>query len=228
MKYEWYHTIDLGNGQATPGVFDLRDKLHNYKFPKDMTGMRVLDVGTASGFFAFEFEKRGADVLAIDIPTWESQDFLDAVKKDLAKYPENDIQEINNHLKNQFETAKTALGSKVKRLERTIYELDPEELGIFDVVFCGSMLMHVRDPMLAIQKLFNVTKKKCIVATSGLEPTIQAPVAFFVGEPDQCNWWRLTPACLTQMLTIVGFKTVKQLPSFYVNKDQHIIAHAYR
>jgi len=32
-----------------------------------MTGLRVLDVGTYDGFFAFECERRGADVVAIDI-----------------------------------------------------------------------------------------------------------------------------------------------------------------
>ena len=32
-------------------------------------GMRVLDIGTATGFFAFEFARRGAHVTAVDLPS---------------------------------------------------------------------------------------------------------------------------------------------------------------
>ena len=34
-----------------------------------MTGMRVLDVGYGNGFFAFEFEIRGAEVTSVDLPS---------------------------------------------------------------------------------------------------------------------------------------------------------------
>jgi len=37
-------------------VYDFRQSLPCFQFPEDMRGMRVLDVGSATGFFAFEFE----------------------------------------------------------------------------------------------------------------------------------------------------------------------------
>jgi 2-polyprenyl-3-methyl-5-hydroxy-6-metoxy-1,4-benzoquinol methylase len=70
----WYHTIDLGNGVQTRGTFDLRPHLDKYGIPRDLTGKRVLDIGRASGFFSFEFERRGADVTATDVPTpWDKE-----------------------------------------------------------------------------------------------------------------------------------------------------------
>jgi hypothetical protein len=59
-RYYWYHTIDLGDGLITPGMYDYRETISSFQFSEDMRGMTVLDVGSATGFFAFEFERRGA------------------------------------------------------------------------------------------------------------------------------------------------------------------------
>src|SRR5882762_9398409 len=72
--YFWYHTIDLGDGLITPGTYDYRFNLDQFHFPEDMTGMQVLDVGSGSGFFAFEFERRGAAVTSVDLPSIASLD----------------------------------------------------------------------------------------------------------------------------------------------------------
>ena len=61
---------------VTPGIFDLRDNLAAFRFPEDMRGMTVLDVGSATGFFAFEFEKRGARVISVELPSLEELDRL--------------------------------------------------------------------------------------------------------------------------------------------------------
>ena len=34
-----------------------------------------------------------------------------------------------------------------------IYQASPEQLGTFDLVFCGSVMIHLRDPMLALERL---------------------------------------------------------------------------
>src|SRR5713226_3425572 len=68
-KYYWYHTVDLRNGLVTPGCYDYRPSLPKFGFPADLSGMSVLDVGSATGYFAFEFERRGADVTSVEIPS---------------------------------------------------------------------------------------------------------------------------------------------------------------
>src|SRR4051812_4100612 len=70
----WYHTIDLGAGLITPGLYDFRDTVDCFGFPRDMKGMKVLDVGSATGFFSFEFESRGARVISVDLPSLEELD----------------------------------------------------------------------------------------------------------------------------------------------------------
>ena len=63
----WYHTLELPGGQVTEGLFDLRNPMHHYGLPERMDGMRALDVGTWDGFWAFEMERRGAEVVALDL-----------------------------------------------------------------------------------------------------------------------------------------------------------------
>src|SRR5436190_16225019 len=72
-ELDWYHTIELRPGLVTEGVFDLRPYLPRYRLPARMDGMRVLDVGTFDGFWAFEMERRGASVTAIDVA--DARDF---------------------------------------------------------------------------------------------------------------------------------------------------------
>src|ERR1700678_4471248 len=61
-----YHTIELPGGVTTPGQSDLRKQARRL-LPADLRGKRALDVGTFDGFWAFELERRGAEVVAIDI-----------------------------------------------------------------------------------------------------------------------------------------------------------------
>jgi SAM-dependent methyltransferase len=75
-KYYWYHSVDLGNGVIIDGDYDIREVLLHYGFPERMDGMDVLDVGRGSGFFAFEFERRGAAVTATDICSFLDWDFV--------------------------------------------------------------------------------------------------------------------------------------------------------
>src|SRR5205814_679334 len=66
----WYHTIDLGHGIETPGRFNHRPLLPQYMLPDSLAGLRVLDVATNNGFWAFEMERRGArEVVAVDVRT---------------------------------------------------------------------------------------------------------------------------------------------------------------
>jgi tRNA (mo5U34)-methyltransferase len=51
--------IPTSDGVVTPGWSDpARDKLPYFRLPDDMTGLRVLDVGCAEGYFSFEAERR--------------------------------------------------------------------------------------------------------------------------------------------------------------------------
>ena len=57
----YYHTIRDNNGKVIwEGQYDLYPFWNHFGIPDDLRSKSVIDIGTASGFFAFECEKRGA------------------------------------------------------------------------------------------------------------------------------------------------------------------------
>src|SRR5258708_39135355 len=68
-NYYWYHTIELPDGLVTPGLYDLRAAVRHFGFPDDLRGKSVLDVGSATGFFAFESARRGAQGVSVELPS---------------------------------------------------------------------------------------------------------------------------------------------------------------
>src|SRR5438477_6949218 len=147
-EFGWYHTLELAPGHVTEGMFDLRGYEDRYGLPERMDGMRALDVGTWDGFWAFEMERRGAEVVALDLDDEADLDW--PPRRRPATFPE--------HLRGQgFRLAKEILGSKVERVNCSIYHAKPEELGTFDLVFCGSVLIHLRDQMLALERIASLT-----------------------------------------------------------------------
>ena len=82
--------------------------------------MRVLDIATFDGFWAFEFERRGAEVVAADIASWSDVD----IPRRMVPYAgELDLDRPTGE---GFRLAHEILGSKVERLESSVYDLDPE------------------------------------------------------------------------------------------------------
>src|SRR2546421_7418124 len=133
-RYPWYHTIDLGNGVVTTGMFDHRPVLDRYPLPADLSGKRCLDVATMDGFWAFEMERRGAtSVTAIDLDDPEDLDWPASLR------PAHD-RTLDEMKAERFALAKQALGSRVERVICSAYDLGPE-VGEFDFVFCGDLLL---------------------------------------------------------------------------------------
>jgi tRNA (mo5U34)-methyltransferase len=148
-RYPWYHSIDLGNGVVTPGMFDHKPILDRYPLPDDLSGLRCLDVATMDGFWAFEMERRGAEVTALDL---EDRSQLDYPPRRRPK------QFPKPYRGDGFFLAKEALDSKVERVICNVYDARPEDLGQFDVVFAGSIVMHVRDQLLALERIASLVK----------------------------------------------------------------------
>src|SRR5690349_2768367 len=69
-EVSWFHTMDLGNGIVTAGAGRPDLILPHLRLPQRLDGKRVLDVGAWDGFYSFEAERRGAQVLATDHFCW--------------------------------------------------------------------------------------------------------------------------------------------------------------
>jgi tRNA (mo5U34)-methyltransferase len=109
----------------------------------------------------------------------------------------------------RFELAHRALGSNVNRVVSTVYELDPDRLGTFDVVFCGDLLVHLRDPVGALERLHAITSGSAIV-TNPIERfgiRDKAPLARLDGI-DEFGWWHTNEAGLVRMVRAAGFSRV--------------------
>lgn len=169
---QWYHTIELAPGLVTPGYFDTRPIVSRLPLPARLDGLRCLDIGTFDGFWAFEMERRGAhEVVAADIldeRCWDWPAVVDA----------GDYAAITERKGggDGFAIAAEALGSRVRRLDLSIYDLDPAVHGMFDLVYLGSLLLHLRDPVGALERVRAVTRGTLVsVDAFSISLTLSAP-----------------------------------------------------
>jgi tRNA (mo5U34)-methyltransferase len=224
----WYHTIDLGNGVVTEGIYDHRPYLEHYGFPIDLRGKTVLDIGAASGFFSFELESRGAQVTATELPTWFSHDFGPNYIADRTE------EGAQNYLHQPIAVAKEVLGSHIQLKYTNIYDITSETVGRFDLIFCGSVLIHLTDPIKALWNIAQVTQDKAIIATVVDPQEATRPIAHMVGQESGYCWWIPTRACLELMAVIAGFVGIEWYSEFQLNYrgqtigPYHGVLHAYK
>lgn len=203
-RYPWYHSLDLGGGVVTEGMFDHRPVEHCVMLPDDLSGARCLDVGSMDGFWAFAMERRGAaEVVAVDLADPEALDWPTSLRHQMVKA----LDETKGE---RFELARQALGSKVTRVLRSVYDLD-DDLGTFDLVFCGDMLAHLKDPPTAVERLYKVCRGSAIVYNPVKEqfPYRRRPLAQFDGIKE-FEWWLPNRAALRRILLAAGFSRVEE------------------
>ena len=149
----WWHEIEVAPGIVTPGDDSNRMKLpilDAIGLPASMKGMRALDIGCSDGYFSFEMERRGADVLAIDfVPDTYTG----------------------------FATAKQILGSRAEYRMDNVYGLTPAKYGAFDVVLLMGVLYHLRKPLAALDSVRAVMKEgaQLFVGTMLIDEFVQMP-----------------------------------------------------
>jgi tRNA (mo5U34)-methyltransferase len=201
----WYHTIDFGDGFIVKGAVDIRPHLHLYGFPP-LQGKRVLDVGRASGFFAFELERLGADVTAIELPP--------GIPKNLPGLPDGEPGAARGRL--DFFTAHALLRSSVKPVWLDIAAVSPTALGgEFDVVFAGSLLSHLSDPVRGLANLRSVCSGLCVIANPIgrfdhlLSRFVTRRLARLAPSSEATTWWIPNIPCLVEMARRAGFGDVR-------------------
>ena len=136
-KLDWYHKfeVELGSGIETPGRLDVKGYEWRRNFlnlnPETLKGKRVLDIGAYSGAFSFLLEDLGAEVVAAD---------------------------VYDPARNGFSLVQDMRGSKVKHERISVYDLDPEQIGLFDIVAFYGVHYHLKHPMLAYERCNSVCK----------------------------------------------------------------------
>jgi len=224
----WYHVLDLP-GCTTPGWFDLRGEVHRYGLPDDLTGLRALEVGTWDGFWAFELERRGAEVVALDLDDERELDW--PARRRPERFPDVPRGE-------GFRLARELLGSRVERHDLSVYHATPERLGQFDLVFCGSVLIHLRDQVLALERLAALTRPggRCVSAEAHWRAGGLLPFAcsrYRADRPSDVVFWEPNARAWRRMLWSAGFDEVREHGRFTMrttdgSKVPHVVHHARR
>jgi len=197
-RHDWYHSIELRPGVTTPGRAAERNVLPFLGIPDDLSGMSVLDIGCWDGFFSFEAERRGAKrVVASDV--WETMG------------------------RGAFDFARAELNSAVEPVQASVYDL-PDVLSgdRFDLVLFLGVLYHLKHPLLALEKVAEVTAPGglAIVETAvDAEALMGRPLmAFYPGDElnhDPTNWWTPNVPALASMLGVSGFAGVTARVQLY-------------
>jgi tRNA (mo5U34)-methyltransferase len=184
--------------------------------PDDLTGKAVLDVGPAHGFFAFELEARNASrVVTVELPRWSAHDVSPSLREQFDRDRVDEKSE--GYLHGALEFAIAARGSKADRVLCNVYDLDPDEIGTFDLVLCASVLMHLSDPLRALYAIRAVTKDVAIIATMiDSASTEGVPRACFYGTTATQTFWAPNMACLKQWALAAGFARVEPVSTFHL------------
>lgn len=213
----WYHTMEVAPGVVTPGWFDLRPIVDRLPWP-DVAGKRCLEVGPYDGFLSFELERRGAaEVVAADIGDHAEWDWPPAIR---ARGPEALAAITGAAVGDGFRTAKRLRSSAVERIELSAYDLDPGRVGSFDVVVCGSLLLHLRDPLRALAAIRGVCEGHLLSAEEiRLGLTLRhrrRPLAELDGLTELCQWWVPNAAGHARMVEAAGFEIERRTRPYAV------------
>jgi len=177
----------------------------------DFRGKRVLDVGTANGILSFSMEKAGAEVVSFDLDKHGSWDLVPFANWTEHDHIARDHKAMIDQLNNAYWFCHRLYNSKAKVVYGNVYNI-PEEIGLVDVAMYGCILLHLRDPFLALQSGLKITRESVIVTEclrGQVVPTFEPYMRFLpdakTQEPKD-TWWDLRPELIVRMIGVLGFE----------------------
>jgi SAM-dependent methyltransferase len=208
----FYHTMDLPAIGLVEGHWDLRGRLDDYIGGVSVRGRRVLDIGCASGFLTIEMEKNGASVVSFDAESADSTarlPFKDSLYTTNRGEWRRQLNLTLDRLKNSYWLAHRLNASGSKAFWGDVYDL-PDELGMFDVVVVGQILVHLRDPITALGSV----ARRCsdtLVITEGMIDS-DDPIMRLCANPEtgpDWSWCHLSRGLYAAIMRMIGFDIVK-------------------
>jgi SAM-dependent methyltransferase len=229
----WYHTFDFQE-VVTPGTYDYRKIIERIPWP-DMKGKSVLDVGCSDGFFSLYFAQTlsAQRVIGVDANSYDGKVPLAVTANKMPdfeeKYALNDdysllescYRSLELENSNKFIFMKKLLDLKnVEFKEGSVYHL--ENFQKADIVFCGSLLEHLRDPLTALEQLKRATKSICIIDLSGPLrlpwPANTLPLLKY--NSGGGSFYNISEVALMNMMKSVGFSDVERIMSYKIYNEK--------
>lgn len=208
----FYQSIDLPDG-FHKGQWDHRNTTDPYLGKTDFRGKTVLDVGPGSGFWTFEIERRGGNVIAIEL---SENDKWDIVPHD-GRAADEDIMGMKHAvagIQEAFWHSHRLLNSRSEVIRCSVYDI-PKHLEKVDIALMGNILQHLRDPFLGLECVASVVTQRLLVSESLWNSDSE-----FVNKPLMQllptkasrqvthSWYQTSPSLVQQMLEILGFDAV--------------------
>lgn len=210
----WYHTFDFNrNVKGITPHYDLYTCSDKFFLPREAKEKSFLDIGTASGFFSFEMEKRGAEVVSFDLSLDNETD-----KIPYAGAPDrtSNSKEYIKRFHKGYWYAHNHFNSKAKVVYGSVMDM-PDWLGKSDIVLLGSILQHLRDPLGAIIQADQHVKDTLIICEAYYKS--RHPVMHFQANPEAevpqfWTWWRMSPSFLVLTLKTLGYRDIEVIGPF--------------
>lgn len=170
----------------------------------DFSGLRVHDVATDEGWWAFWSEMQGAQYV-------EASDVEDFADYDWGWVPDQAFIQEHNAARGGrrvFDFHHANLNSQVVVRRQSVYDIS----GDFDVIFCHGLLYHLRHPLLAIDRMRAACRGMLIMETfvDDNQNSMVAANKFYrtheIGPIS--NWSGPTTACVASWLRDAGFEHV--------------------
>lgn len=215
----FYHTMDIPGYGHVPGEWDLRGREDEYLGGVSFKGKRVLDIGASSGFLTFHMECQGAEVVSYDL----SEEHLSGLDIAPSQYDLDrflgEYKEYIGRLNNAYWLCHRAHNSKARMVYGTVYAI-PTEIGPVDISTFGSILLHLRDPYLALHNALRLTRETVIIAeplwrarrrfVTKVLTRIAGPYMVFItpfrANTPQMGWWLFTPDIIKRFIASLGFE----------------------
>ena len=96
----------------------------------------------------------------------------------------------------------------------SVYDLS-RDFGTFDFVFCGDLLLHLKDPVTAVERMREVCTGSAVIVNTikRFRFRERVPLAQFEGI-DEFVWWHMNLAGLMRIVRAAGFPRVEAAEQF--------------
>jgi tRNA (mo5U34)-methyltransferase len=166
-------------GYLVPGVKPVAAHMRRLQIPERLDGCRVLDIAPWNGFFGFECLRRGAAELVS----------LGPDDPDVTGYNKTrELLQIEN----------------CKYLRESVYDLSPAVHGRFDIVLFLGLIYHLRHPLLALDRIFDVASNRLFMDSPVIDKRVFDST---ISEPERNK-------------ILEAGKIVNQLPLLYFTKGR--------
>jgi ubiquinone/menaquinone biosynthesis C-methylase UbiE len=218
-RYVWFYPLEFGGKLVDPDperaqrVRARQRRRYSHIFPAvlsvaggSLAGNTVLDIACNAGFWSIQARRAGADaVLGVDASA-------------------------QNVEQARFVARLAGLDGLEYRVMNT-YDLSKEAPGEFDISFFFGILYHLEEPVAALERLYQVTRKFAVIDTALVDMNIpllriQADDVSFYHTQSHANRLAFIPSegAVLLMLKSVGFRDVfrvqnatNNLPKEYLN-----------